>query len=57
MTGPGELGPLCHAADLLFVTYYGTSDPVSRDFVEEFVIHGDPSMAVPAPRSRHWATT
>ncbi|MBP7746696.1 MAG: hypothetical protein KA383_11250 [Phycisphaerae bacterium] len=47
--GTRELGPLCHAADLLFVTYYGTSDPVSRDFVEEFVIHGDPSMAVPAP--------
>ena len=44
-----EIGPACQAAQVDLVAYYGAADPVSRDYMEGFLLHGDPTMSVPTP--------
>ncbi len=44
-----ELGPAFNSAVMRFVTLYGPTAPVSRDFAEVFELLGDPSLRLPLP--------
>ncbi len=44
-----ELGPAANAASAYLVQYYGPDEPVSRDFTEEFLLLGDPTLYLPEP--------
>lgn len=47
--GMRELGVAMNSAVLRFVTLYGPTAPVSRDFAEVFELLGDPSLRLPLP--------
>ncbi len=44
-----QIGPACQAAAAYLTAFYGVEDPVSRDYTEEFVVLGDPSLELPEP--------